>query len=93
MFARRLARSSSSLSAPNNLVRTFASTPALCRTPTLADITPEGVKSFDAKQKEFRERIAEQSKKKEPSQSQAPFNFSSILSHCSTCEHCEILIF
>jgi hypothetical protein len=71
MFARRLVKSSSSLSAPSNLIRTFASTTALCRIPALADITPEGVKSFDAKQKEFRERIAEQSKKKEPSQSQA----------------------
>lgn len=69
MFARRLAKSSSSLSAPSTLIRTFASAPALCRTPALADITPEGVKSFDAKQKEFRERIAEQSKRKEPSQS------------------------
>ncbi|KAH8759158.1 hypothetical protein BGZ57DRAFT_995104 [Hyaloscypha finlandica] len=69
MFARRLVKSSSSLSAPSNVIRTLASTSALCRTPALADITPEGVKSFDAKQKEFRERIAEQSKKKEPSQS------------------------
>jgi len=71
MFARRLVKSSSSLSAPGNIIRTFASTPALCRTPALADITPEGVKSFDAKQKEFRERIAEQSKTKAPSQSRA----------------------
>lgn len=70
MFARRLVKSSSSLSAPSNVIRTLASTSALCRTPALADITPEGVKSFDAKQKEFRERIAEQSKKKEPKTAQ-----------------------
>ena len=76
MFARRLARSSSSLAAPSNLIRTFASTSALYRTPALADITPEGVKTFDTKQKEFRERIAEQSKKKEPSQSESYLNFS-----------------
>jgi hypothetical protein len=74
MFARRLIKSSSSFSAPSSLVRTFASTSALCRTPALADITPEGVKSFDAKQKEFRERIAEQSKKKELSQSKLSSN-------------------
>ncbi|KAN0110917.1 NIPSNAP family protein [Hyaloscypha variabilis] len=74
MFARRLAKSSSSLAAPGNLIRTFASTSALCRTPALADITPEGARTFDAKQKEFRERIAEQSKKKEPSQSQPYLN-------------------
>jgi hypothetical protein len=74
MFARRLVKSSSSLSAPSNVIRTLASTSALCRTPALADITPEGVKSFDAKQKEFRERIAEQSKKKEPSQSELSSN-------------------
>jgi hypothetical protein len=76
MFARRLAKSSSSISASTSLIRTFTSTTALCRTPALADITPEGVQSFDAKQKAFRERIAEQSKKKEPSQSQAEFNSS-----------------
>jgi hypothetical protein len=74
MFARRLAKSSSSLAAPGNLIRTFASTSALCRTPALADITPEGARTFDAKQKEFRERIAEQSKKKEPSQSESYLN-------------------
>jgi hypothetical protein len=76
MFARRLAKSSSAISAPSSLIRTFASTSALCRTPALADITPEGVKSFDAKQKEFRERIAEQSKRKDPSQSRAYSNSS-----------------
>jgi len=74
MFARRLAKSSSSLAAPGNLIRTFASTSALCRTPALADITPEGASTFDVKQKEFRERIAEQSKKKEPSQSEPYLN-------------------
>jgi len=70
MFARRLVKSSSSTSATTNFIRAFASTTTLCRTPALADITPEGVKSFDAKQKEFRERIAEQSKKKEPKPAQ-----------------------
>lgn len=66
MFARRLAKSSSSLHAS---IRAFSASPAVFRAPALADITPEGVTSFDAKQKEFRERLAEQSKKKEPSQS------------------------
>lgn len=35
------------------------------RSPTLADITHAGVKSFDAKQKEFRDRLAEQAKRQE----------------------------
>jgi len=87
MFARRLAKSSSSIAAPSNLIRTFASTTALCRTPALADITSEGVKSFDAKQKAFRERIAEQSKKREPSQSQAEFNSSPSSPSSPTAPH------
>jgi hypothetical protein len=71
MFARRLFKSSSSLNTSSTIIRGFAGTATRCRSPALADITPEGVLSFDAKQKEFRERIAEQSKKKEASQSQA----------------------
>jgi len=69
MFARRLVKSSSPLSSPSSLLRPFTSTTTRCRTPAIADITPEGVTSFDAKQKEFRERLAEQSKRKESSQS------------------------
>jgi hypothetical protein len=64
MFARRLAKSSSSLNASNPLTRAFSASTPLLRSPALADITPEGVTSFDAKQKEFRARVAAQSKKK-----------------------------
>jgi len=61
MFARRLLKSSGS-----NYIRAFSSTPIIFRSPALADITPAGVTSFDQKQREFRERIAEQNKPKEP---------------------------
>ena len=65
MFARRLARSSCSLTnTPSTLLRTLSTSAPLLRSPALADITPEGVTSFDAKQKEFRERLAELAKKK-----------------------------
>ena len=74
MFARRLVKSSSSLNSSSTILRGFASTATRCRAPALADITPEGVASFDAKQKEFRERMADQSRKKEASQSQANIN-------------------
>lgn len=67
MFARRLVKSSASL----NLSRTFASTTPLCRVPSLADVTSSGVQSFDAKQKEFREKLAEQSKSKKETISQS----------------------
>jgi len=60
MISRRLLKSSSSINRSVTVTRTFATTTSLSRTPALADITPAGVKSFDAKQKEFRERIAEQ---------------------------------
>jgi hypothetical protein len=68
MFARRVLKSSSSLSASSAL-RPFTTTTTLCRSPALADITPAGVPSFEAKQKEFRERMIEQAKKKDASQS------------------------
>lgn len=67
MYARRLAKSSSSLSASNSLTRAFGTSTPLLRSPALADITPQGVTSFDAKQKEFRARVAEQHKKKQES--------------------------
>ena len=71
MFARRLAKSSSSLTnTPSALLRTLSTSSPLLRSPALADITPEGVTAFDAKQKEFRERLAELARKKaEASQS------------------------
>lgn len=71
MLARRIA--TSSRAAPSSLARSFASSSALCRSPALADVTPDGVKSFEAKQKEFREKVAEQSKRKETSQFAEPY--------------------
>lgn len=67
MFARRVV--TSSRAAPISLIRTFASSGALNKSPSLADITPEGVKSFEAKQKAFREKIAAEHKAKATSQS------------------------
>lgn len=62
MFTRRIARSSIT----RQPLRAFTTTStSLSRTPVLSNITPQGVASFDAKQKEFRERIAEQHRKKE----------------------------
>jgi hypothetical protein len=101
MFARRLAKSSSSLSStPSTFLRTLSASTPLLRSPALADITPEGVTSFDAKQKEFRERLAEQAKKKaeasqlrniSPSPKDAPTaphasNASALPSNSSTLE-------
>lgn len=63
MFARRFAKNSS-FSASSSLNRAFSTSTPLFRSPALADITPEGVTSFDAKQKEFRVRVAAQTKKK-----------------------------
>jgi len=81
MFTARLVRSSGSLAAPSTLVRTFASTSAACsRSPSLADVTPDGLAAFDAKQKGFRQKIADLKKRKEASSSGAvtsPFSLSS----------------
>ncbi|KAH8686024.1 hypothetical protein BGZ60DRAFT_365167 [Tricladium varicosporioides] len=76
MFARRILKPSS-LSPQSTLLRSFTTTASLSRTPALSDVTPEGVKSFDAKQKEFRERMADEFKKKEASASQSSSNHSS----------------
>ncbi|KAH6706575.1 hypothetical protein BKA61DRAFT_580805 [Leptodontidium sp. MPI-SDFR-AT-0119] len=68
MFARRLARTSN-ITAPSSFLRTFTSTTPLSRSPALSDINSDGAASFDAKQKQFREKMAELSKRKESSQS------------------------
>jgi len=66
MFARRLVKSSS-ITAPINFLRTFTSTASLSRSPALSDVDSNGAASFDAKQKQFREKIAELSKKESSS--------------------------
>ncbi|OTA97569.1 hypothetical protein M434DRAFT_7788 [Hypoxylon sp. CO27-5] len=52
--------------APRSL-RAFSSTAATRRTPTLAEITPEGVDSFNARQKEFREQLVKAQREREAS--------------------------
>ncbi|KAF3069104.1 Protein NipSnap like protein 1 [Daldinia childiae] len=65
MFSRRLVRVAT-VGAPRSL-RAFSSTAASQRTPTLADITPEGVDSFNSKQKEFREQLVKAHQEREAS--------------------------
>lgn len=62
MFARRMAKSSSSFTATNAL-RPFTTTTSLSRAPTITNITPAGKQSFETKRKEFREKLAEQNKR------------------------------
>ncbi|KAI9879027.1 MAG: hypothetical protein M1830_009826 [Pleopsidium flavum] len=52
-------------------LRTFTTSTAHQRSPALADVTPEGAPSFDARQKEFREglKAAQQKKQQQDSQS------------------------
>ncbi|KAI0119858.1 NIPSNAP-domain-containing protein [Daldinia grandis] len=65
MFSRSLVRVVAAGS-PRSL-RAFSSTAASQRTPTLADITPEGVDSFNSKQKEFREQLVKAHQEREAS--------------------------
>lgn len=70
MFGRRLLSTRSSPVVAGGFVRTITNSAANARRPpALADITPAGVASFEARQKEFRERLAEinDKKKKEAS--------------------------
>lgn len=76
MLTRRVCASARSvLSMPNNksaLPRAFTTSAAIkssARAPALADITPESVASFTAKQKEFREGIVAAQKRKEQEES------------------------
>ncbi|KAI0172591.1 NIPSNAP-domain-containing protein [Hypoxylon sp. FL1284] len=67
MLTRRLARAA--VAAPRSLgaVRAFGSTAANQSKPTLADITPEGVDSFNSRQKDFREQLAKAQQDREAS--------------------------
>lgn len=48
-------------------MRAFSSTAATQRKPILADITPEGVDSFNSRQKDFREQLAKAQQEREAS--------------------------
>ncbi len=73
MFTRRILPSSRSI-----LFRPFTTTSSLPRAPSLAQITPDGVASFEAKQKAFREKLAalalERQKQISSSESSASFH-------------------
>ena len=78
MFSRRLIRSSNSLGASAASLKAFTTSAPLLRVPALADVTPTGTADFEAKRKEFREKLAEANKpKKETGE------FSVVNSHCS----------
>ncbi|KAL7620891.1 hypothetical protein AAE478_008201 [Parahypoxylon ruwenzoriense] len=81
MLTKRIARAAAA--APRSL-RAFSSTAANQRTPILADITPEGVDSFNARQKEFREQLVRAQREREASR----FNTKSSpdTTFSSTCE-------
>lgn len=70
MSALRSKASSRALLSATSATRAFATTAINHKTPSLADVTPTGVDSFNSKQKAFRAKLAEQSKPKlAPSQS------------------------
>ena len=71
MLTRRLLLS---FQQPSSLIRPLStSATAYARTPSLADVTPNGASVFDAHQKEFRDRVkdAQKAKKEQDSQSVA----------------------
>ncbi|KAI1198243.1 NIPSNAP-domain-containing protein [Nemania serpens] len=66
MFSRSIARAAAPI--PRSL-RVFSSTAAQQRTPSMADVSPAGVESFNAKQKEFRENLVKAQQEREASRS------------------------
>lgn len=78
MLTRRVACSFRTLSSPSSLISRSYSLSAAAqnrlRVPALADITPDAAASFDARQREFRERLVaeqEERKRKEQAESQS----------------------
>ncbi|EER38749.1 conserved hypothetical protein [Histoplasma capsulatum H143] len=67
MLGPRLLRiQTSSCTCPSTFqLRPLSTTSALCRAPSLRDITPDNATSFNARQKEFRENLEAARKKKE----------------------------
>lgn len=72
MHALRLARGSRAFT---NSLRSFTTTSQCHKSPSLADISgsPQDLSSFDAKQKEFREKLAAQARAKDAGQSSSTF--------------------
>jgi hypothetical protein len=68
MFSLRAVRASGARTAPSNLARAFTTSTPYSKTPSLADLTPEGVESFDSKQRAFRQKLSQQQKQKDASQ-------------------------
>ncbi len=67
MLTRRLLARNS----PSSAVRALSTTFSCQRAPSLADIEPNGAPAFDARQKEFRERVREAKKAEEKQDSQS----------------------
>ncbi|KAI4122174.1 MAG: hypothetical protein LQ347_006592 [Umbilicaria vellea] len=67
MLTRRLVSASPN---PSFLVRTFTTSAAQQRTPSLADVTPNGAPAFDARQQKFREGLKAAYKEKAQADSQ-----------------------
>ncbi|KAI1181643.1 NIPSNAP family protein [Nemania serpens] len=65
MLSRSIARAAAPI--PRSL-RAFSSTVAQQRTPSIADVSPAGVESFNAKQKEFRENLVKAQQEREARQ-------------------------
>jgi hypothetical protein len=64
MLSRRIARAA--LAAPRSM-RAFSSTAAQQKAPTMADIVPNQVEEFNAKQRAFRERLVRAQREREES--------------------------
>ena len=67
MLTRRLVSASPN---PSFLLRTFTTSAAQQKSPSIADVTPNGASAFDARQKKFREGLKKAQKAKEQADSQ-----------------------
>lgn len=69
MFSRQLARTATVAATPRSVVRMFSnsSIAASNKTPSIADIVPQDVESFNSKQKTFREQLVAAQKERDAS--------------------------
>ncbi|EMR70729.1 hypothetical protein MGN70_012742 [Eutypa lata] len=71
MLARQVARAAAGAT-PRSSLRAFSSTATQCRAPTIADVTPNSVETFNTKQRQFREQlIAAQQQREEQQRAEA----------------------
>ena len=77
MLARQVARAAAGAT-PRSSLRAFSSTATQCRAPTIADVTPNSVETFNTKQRQFREQLIAAQQQREERKLHVASNLSDL---------------